>query len=47
MATSFEITAHVVKDPFHPGDFILLNVPMKQGDTLRVNGYDITLPEKD
>ena len=44
MATSIEITGHVVKDPRKVGDVILLNVPMKPGDILRINGWDITLP---
>lgn len=46
MAKEFNITGYVVKDPTKTGDIILLNVPMKDRDILRINGWDISLPKK-
>lgn len=45
MAKSFEITGRIVKEQNKMGDTILLNIPMKPGDTLQINGWEVTLPD--
>jgi len=45
MTNANNIGGAVIKDATKIGDTIYLSVPMKTGDKLIINGWEITLPE--
>jgi hypothetical protein len=45
MNTHNEIGATVVKDAIKIGDTIYISVPLKEGDRLIINGWEVTLPK--